>query len=502
MSDSAGGDLEQQARDAARSQRPFVIKSYRFPHSVEMEMESVLRVFLTELGREILTDSINYCLRELAVNAKKANTKRVYFEEKRLNLEDSDDYTSGMQNFKNETLDNIAYWLEKQEAAGLYVKVTFLVRGRDLEIAVANNTKITRKEQIRIYDRIARSRAFRTLEEAMTTVLDDSEGAGLGIVILVLMLKKIGLDEEAFDIDVEGDETVARLVIPMGETKVEHLEHISDELANTIDSLPQFPESILELRRLLDDPDAKMGAIARTLGKDPSLTADLLRTVNSARYMLPRRMDNVVEAVKVVGLRGLRQMLFSYGTQRILGDGGDNETTRSLWEHCQRTAFFGYGIGRYVLKRKEILDDVYVGGILHDMGKIVFSNMHPETVARVQQFCLKKGIASSVFEEMNDGIDHAEVGARLAHRWNFPDVLVETIRHHHSPLKAKAQHRTVVAVVYLANEMVKFGSELEHLDPRVLRMLGVKDRRSLLDFGQKLAVQYDREFSRLERSRV
>ncbi len=502
MVDNNGQTVLEQARDAARGQKPFVIKSFTLPPHTEAQIEDVLGVFLEELDRPILKDSIAYCLRELTVNGKKANTKRVYFDEKGLILDDDGDYEKGMRSFKQETLDNITYWLEKQEAAKLYVRVAFQIQGRDLHIRVANNTIITRKEQIRIYDRIARSRAFRTMEEAMTTVLDDSEGAGLGIVILVLMLKKLGLDEESFDIDVEHNETVARLVIPMDQTKVENLSKISDELANHIDSLPQFPENILTLRAMLEDPDAEMAEIARVLGQDPSLTADLLRTVNSARYMLPRRMDNVVEAVKVVGLRGLRQMLFSYGTQRVLGDGDNNETTRRLWEHSQRTAFFAYGIARYVVKRKDILDDVYVSGILHDMGKIVFSSLHPDTVARIQKFSRDRGIPSSVFEEMSDGIDHAEVGARLAAQWNFPDVLVGTIRHHHTPMKADSQYRDVVAVVYLANELAKAaGDDFSHIDARVMRILRIKDTEQLQRIHEKMSNLYDREFSRLERDR-
>ena len=500
MGEEQGPNVIERAREAARAQKPFIVKSYTLPPETEAQIEEILGVFLEELDRSVLKDSIAYCLRELTVNGKKANTKRVYFEEKGLRLDNNYDYKVGMENFKQETLDNIAYWLEKQEAADLYVRVIFQIQGRDLLIRVANNTLITRKEQIRIYDRVARSRAFRTMEEAMTTVLDDSEGAGLGIVILVLMLKKLGLDEESFDIDVEGEETVARLSIPMDKTKVENLTQISEELANHIKSLPQFPENILTLRKMLEDPDSEMTTIARTLGQDPSLTADLLRTVNSARYMLPRRMDNVVEAVKVVGLRGLRQMLLSYGTQRVLGDGEDNATTRQLWDHSQRTAFFAYGIARHVSKRKDILDDVYVGGILHDMGKIVFSSLHPETVARIQTFSREKGIPTTVFEEMSDGIDHSEVGARLAAQWNFPDVLVETIRHHHTPLKAENHVRDVVAVVYLANELAKItNNDFSHIDARVLRIVRVKDLAQLQQVHRKLGEQYDREYTRTER---
>src|SRR5690606_25413945 len=126
------------------------------------------------------------------VNANKANTKRVFFMEKGLDIENDLDYRDGMESFKIETLDNIEYYFEKQKDAGLYIKVTFHASQGALNISIRNNVRISRKEQMRVYDRIARSRGFNSLEEAMSAVLDSSEGAGLGLVILVLMLKKLG----------------------------------------------------------------------------------------------------------------------------------------------------------------------------------------------------------------------------------------------------------------------------------------------------------------------
>ncbi|MFW5842600.1 MAG: hypothetical protein ACOCW6_01615, partial [Spirochaetota bacterium] len=142
---------------AARSSIPLSVKSYTLPHETEVYLEEILTIFLKEMGQEGLKDPLAYCLRELAVNAKKANTKRVYFEEKNLDLLDEEEYREGMENFKQETLDNINHFLEMQKEAGLYVKVVFHAKGRDLQLYVINNASITRKEQIRIFDRIARS---------------------------------------------------------------------------------------------------------------------------------------------------------------------------------------------------------------------------------------------------------------------------------------------------------------------------------------------------------
>jgi hypothetical protein len=359
-------------RQAARSSVPLTVKTYTLPHDTEMYLGDILGVFLKELGQEALKEPLAYCLRELAVNAKKANTKRVYFMEKDLDLLDDADYKAGMENFKQETLDNIQHYLVKQKEEGLYIKVIYHVKGTIFNVYICNNSEITKKEQIRVYDRIARSRAFDSLEEALTTVLDDSEGAGLGIVILVLMLKKMGLDEDAFDIDTNNGETIARITIPMSEVKMESLDLLSQQLVNEIDTLPRFPENIVYLQQMINDPETEIQDIARQVSTDPSLTADLLKLVNSAQFMLPKRVDNIVEAVKMVGMRGLKNLLYSYGSQKILGEAEIG--TKSLWKHCYKTAFYAYNMAKNLTRKKDILDDVYVGGILHDMGKIIFAS--------------------------------------------------------------------------------------------------------------------------------
>ena len=87
-------------KKAAHSAIPLTITTYTLPHEIEVYIEEVLEVFLGELGQAKLKDYLVYCLRELAVNAKKANTKRVYFETKGLDLKTPAEYEEGMSSFK------------------------------------------------------------------------------------------------------------------------------------------------------------------------------------------------------------------------------------------------------------------------------------------------------------------------------------------------------------------------------------------------------------------
>jgi putative nucleotidyltransferase with HDIG domain len=443
-------------KKAAHNAIALNILTYTLPHDIEVYMEEVLDVFLAELGQKKLKDYLIYCLRELAVNAKKANTKRVYFESRGLDINDAEHYESGMETFKQDTLENIGWYLQKQKEKGYYVKVIFQAKGSNIMLEVRNNVEINKKEYLRIHDKLARSRKYTSLEEALSQVLDPSEGAGLGLVILVLMLKKIGLDEECFDIWAEGGETVARITVPVAATKIESVSILTDEIVKSITSLPQFPENIVKIQRLIADPNSQIIDIARHISTDPAMTADLLKVVNSAAYMLSKKVDNIADAVKMVGMRGIRNLLYSYGTLKILGDDGSSEKKR-LWDHCYRTAYYAFNLAKnFKSNVKGLLDDAYVGGMLHDMGKIIFSQVHPDLLERIKEFCKDRGVPADTFEDMAGGMNHAEIGARIAEKWNFPEALIAAIRFHHEPNLMTTDYRDVVNAVYLANVFCEY----------------------------------------------
>ncbi len=483
-----------QVKRAVSSSIPLTIKTYTLPHETEAYIDQILEVFLKETGYETIVTPISYCVKELAVNAKKANTKRVYFKEKDLDLNNPSDYEIGMKTFKEETLGNIDHYLEKQKAQGLYVKLVLRFKTGTLTISVHNNVEITRKEQMRVFDRIARSRAFETMEEAFSAVLDNSEGAGLGIVILILMLKKVGLDEEAFELEYENGETIARINIPLDRVRLEKVQLLAQAVVREVQSLPKFPENLVYLQKLIADKESEIHEIARQVSTDPSLTADLLKQVNSALYMLPHKIDNIVEAVKLVGMRGLRNLLYRYGSQKIFE--GKYSEMRELWRHSYQVAYYAYNLARRSRRRNEVLDDVYVGGILHDLGKIVANALHPDLLDRIKKFCAEKEIPDKLLEDFSIGVNHAEIGAMIANNWNFPEQLVSAIRWHHEPTQAEDEHREVVSIVYLANCFSDLDNgmlEFDQIELDILARFGLKTEAQVRTLMEDLKKNFDKE---------
>jgi putative nucleotidyltransferase with HDIG domain len=485
---------EVKVKRAVQSGIPLTITTFTLPREVELYIEQLLAVFLKQFNQENLKDYIVYCVQELAVNAKKANTKRVYFAERGLDMNNPDEYKLGMTGFKQDTLGNLAHYLKLQKEQGLYIKLILQNRKDTIYLEVRNNVEVTKTELIRIHDKLARSRQYNSLEDALSQVLDDSEGAGLGLVIMILMLKKMGLNEDCFDISGTGKETVARIVIPLEQTQIESLENLASTIVEHVNSLPQFPDNIITVQRLINDPRSEMADIARKISMDPALTADLLKIVNSAQYMAAKKVDSISEAVKMVGMRGLKNLLYSYGTQKLLGD--DTIDKKQLWEHSYKTAFYAYNLVKNFSKDQNLLEDAYVAGILHDMGKIIFSNVHPDLLAKIKDFCTEKDLPPSTFEDLAAGMNHAEIGALVAEKWNFPEALVCAIRFHHDPHAGPPEYRALIETVYLANmfcECEKNNISFDQLDPEVLRRFGISSKKQIDLLLERFAVGFNQE---------
>lgn len=442
-------------RTAINAGIPLSLTTYTLPHEMEVYMNDILRVFLEELNQNQMIEYLSYCLSELITNAKKANTKRVYFKVKKLDITNQADYELGMKTFKTDTLDDINYYLGLQKKGGLYVRLILQFRNNKIKIEVRNNSELTVFEYKRIHDKLARAQQYTSVEQALEQVIDNAEGAGLGLIIMLLMLEKIGMTEENFQVLCENGETITRIILPLSKKTLDEINYISDEFVKVIEELPQFPENISAINRLLSDPDSKMSDIAMQISNDVALSAELLKMVNSAAFALASPCSSIYDAVKLVGLRGIKNLLFSIGAvQSFAKTGGDKE---DLWTHAYMVAFYSYNMARnFFHGHRNVVEDAYVCGLLHDMGKIIFETSHPDFINGVRKMSAEKNISADIFEKLLAGVNHAEIGARVAENWNFPDVIVNSIRYHHAPDSAPEDVKKLVYVVYLADLMTHY----------------------------------------------
>ncbi|MCR4939669.1 MAG: HDOD domain-containing protein [Treponemataceae bacterium] len=481
-------------KKAVQSGIPLSIMTYTFPHEAEIYVSEVITAFFHEINQENMTEYIIYSMNELITNAKKANTKRIYFKEKNLDINNQDEYELGMKTFKADTMSNIKYYLNKQKTEGYFVKLILQLKNDTVWIEIHNNSRLSFFEYKRIHDKMARAEQYESVDEAFNQIIDDTEGAGLGLIIMILMLKKLGISSDHYQVYSDNKETVSKIIIPLTANNLSSLNELSKEYVDLIDAIPQFPDNIMCIHKLITQPDMKLSEVAAKISSDVALTADLLKIVNSAAFSLATPCRNIHDAVKLVGTRGIKNLLYSIGSMKSLEKFSPEQ--KNLWFHCSKVAAYAKHIAKvYYPSSKELSEDIYVCALLHDIGRVVFNVAHPQLVEKFKQKCKEHILSMDVFERITAGLNHSEVGAQIAEKWNFPDVIVQTIRYHHDPLSAPEKIRTIVVIVYFANMIANYQDEtveFYQFEPVILKLFNMKKEGQLKAFSDKLAENYSK----------
>jgi len=216
--------------------------------------------------------------------------------------------------------------------------------------------------------------------------------------------------------------------------------------------LPSLRSIDTALRDLLNADQRYTSQISEIIRRDPSLSARLLRLVNSVYYGLTTPVTNIEEAVFYLGVRQIRQLAMVTPViedfQRITGK--TPFAWRSFWQHCIGTAIVTREVLSCIETPSHELD--YLAGLLHDVGKIVIAASFPEHFQAIYSGGQTED--SVILEERLLGMNHAEIGAIYLKNHNLPAVLIETTRYHHEPHLAQTDVR-VVAAVQLADLLVR-----------------------------------------------
>ena len=469
---------------------PISINTYTLPKETETYIVDVAKVFLETVHKTEIQDYIVYCLNELTTNAKKANTKRVYFKEKGFDIYDQEAYDEGMLNFKQESLGNIDYYLQQQKKEGLYIKVLMQAKKDTIIFEVRNNVRMVATEFKRIFDRMVVARDYDNVDQAFMQAIDDTEGAGLGLIIMLLMLKKIGLEEQAFELITEKDVTINRITIPIDFEINRHLAELTKTIVEYIEEIPQFPEKIMQIQHLINDPNATMSTIASLISDDIALTTDLLKLVNSVAFGLTKECMSIKEAVKMAGLRGIQHLLYSIGTLQVLKITGDEQ--KQLWDHTHKCAFFAYNIAK-IQGKTTILEEVYVCALLHDLGKIVFSSIYPEVLEKIHELQTEKNIPEQVMKSVLSGMEHQAIGVAVAEKWHLPAAIVNTIKYQYEPEAAPKEYYDLISTVSFSEFMLQFydgNINYYQIPPVLLSQHNIENEEQLRILCEKLNAKF------------
>ncbi len=430
-------------------------------------------------------------LREMIVNAVKANSKRVYFQKFGMDINDESDYLLGMEKFKSFIIENQDSLVADLKENGYKVEIIVKKSEQGFRILVRNNSPLVQAERERIQMRIEKARQYNDFSDIYMDIGDDEEGEGLGIPLTILFLKNSGMGDNSFSIQSNAELTQSAFTIPFNIQSIDVKTQIQNQIVDTVDELPSLPEYINELEALCAKKDVSIMELAEKVSIDPSLAASVLRLSNSGGFITARRIESLHDAIMIIGLKNLKAMLVTIGARRILDE--HFAEFKDVWKHCNKTAFYARLIAEK-FRLNSISDRVYLASLLHDLGKIVLLSTDAKLVQQIAEIAVKRKIrTSTVIEEVSIGISHSSIGRMIAEKWKLSSYIIEAIAYHHSPSKASAENRDIVYVTYLANKLClieekKF--DYFFFEDSVLERFKLTDEDTFNAFNKQLSEKY------------
>lgn len=221
------------------------------------------------------------------------------------------------------------------------------------------------------------------------------------------------------------------------------------EILHKSDLIPPLPDLVTRVLGVLNRQDTEPEDLEKLLAHDQVLVAKLLAMVNSPFYGINRKIRTVKEAVMVLGFRGVRSLVLATSTAKFLQRdfGWYGHQPKGLWLHAICVASGARLLGNRCGMSPDECEQVFVGGLLHDIGKLLLVPYLQGATPPEPDEC------ECGLERRLIGIDHTEAGALVAQKWNLPEEIHGVIAGQHDNLDADDADSLAqaVAVVRLAD---------------------------------------------------
>ena len=223
---------------------------------------------------------------------------------------------------------------------------------------------------------------------------------------------------------------------------------IKDFLAGDID-LCSPPAIFMRITQALDNENNNASDIAQIIQQDPSLSARMLKIVNSAFFGFPATVKSIDHAVTILGGREIRLLVMTTSVvEQFSSMPNTTLDMEAFWSHSLETALFSKYLANEHPKKRQ-LSSAFVSGLLHDIGRLVLYSKAPD-LARSADLLAQSGQLSEIEAEVSIfGFSHADIGGALLDLWQIPESIQSAALHHHQPELATEE----TLLVHLANRL-------------------------------------------------
>jgi len=227
------------------------------------------------------------------------------------------------------------------------------------------------------------------------------------------------------------------------------------ERLSSIPDLPTLPQVATRLQEEVASPKASAGTISEIIREDPAISIKALKVANSPLYGLGRKVTEMRDAVRVLGFKEVYNIVLSMSTLNLF-NGASHIDYKDFWNHSLSVAFATKAIVDFTGERCRAIDrekmaDLFITGLLHDIGILVMDQYMPEKYEMVLKAIPDMGDVPLYGVEYEClGISHGEVGGLILRQWNIPDHIADAVAFHHNPEEVEAR-RELTEIVHIAD---------------------------------------------------
>ncbi len=257
---------------------------------------------------------------------------------------------------------------------------------------------------------------------------------------------------------------------------------VVDKVKDSIERMPSLSPVIHKINEVANSAKSSAQDLTDVIQLDPVLTAKVIRMVNSAYFGLQNEVKSLKPAVIMLGLNTIKNVALS---SAFLGKVSLNKNTKlngeEFWKHSLGVAVASKLIARKLGVDPKLLEEYFIAGLIHDIGKVLINNFFPEEMNTILEEALRKEEGITDLERRVLGLTHEEIGIAIGKKWRFANNLLYSMGRHHQPVM-QGDSAVFSMVVSVADNFVKIlkvgfsgNYKIEHMPDELWKHLNLNE---------------------------